>query len=339
MKKHCELFCAGIWPFIVGPLLLLIPLLFFHWHPIERLVAANANEILAADHQWASAETFNRGRDVLLAGTAMSEEAVDQAILLTKQAPGVRSAEFVGELAAPLAKPVTISAQVENEQVVLRGTIDSQSSLDMLIASARRGFVNDRVRNEVTIDTDVAETLSLGDALIALSEVDNVAQLKLNGDRLVLMGEVTSLEEKSRIGNIASRRFEGDFSNQLAIVAPPCQATIRRLLATSKINFATDSADIQPSSETLLKQIAEAATECSDSTFEVTGHTDSTGSEKLNLSLAERRAVAVINHLVELGLAPTRLTARGVGSEDPLADNNTKIGRAANRRIEFRVTN
>jgi outer membrane protein OmpA-like peptidoglycan-associated protein len=71
--------------------------------------------------------------------------------------------------------------------------------------------------------------------------------------------------------------------------------------------------------------------------IEIQGYTDNIGSQKYNLKLSERRAETVRNYLVDHGVNPDRLTSRGYGESNPIATNKTAEGRAANRRIEFKV--
>jgi OOP family OmpA-OmpF porin len=69
--------------------------------------------------------------------------------------------------------------------------------------------------------------------------------------------------------------------------------------------------------------------------MEIGGHTDSEGSESGNQRLSQQRADAVLAALRAKGLALPLVTARGYGESEPLADNGTSEGRAANRRIAF----
>ena len=69
--------------------------------------------------------------------------------------------------------------------------------------------------------------------------------------------------------------------------------------------------------------------------FEVQGHCDATGSDKVNDPLSQKRAEAIVAALVDQGIAKTRLSAVGKGSHEPIADNKTDEGRAKNRRVEF----
>ena len=68
------------------------------------------------------------------------------------------------------------------------------------------------------------------------------------------------------------------------------------------------------------------------------GHMDGKGDKARKMDLSLRRAEAVRDYLVKQGVAAERVTAYGVGADEPIADNGSKKGRAENRRIEFRRT-
>ncbi len=72
-----------------------------------------------------------------------------------------------------------------------------------------------------------------------------------------------------------------------------------------------------------------------DLRVEIDGHTDSTGTAAYNMALSEKRAEAIKDHLVTRGINPERLTTKGFGFTKPAASNDTKEGRAQNRRVEF----
>ena len=69
----------------------------------------------------------------------------------------------------------------------------------------------------------------------------------------------------------------------------------------------------------------------------VVGHTDSTGEASYNQGLSERRADAARNYLLGAGLDPDRVTAMGMGEEEPVDTNDTDAGRQANRRVEVAI--
>jgi OOP family OmpA-OmpF porin len=72
--------------------------------------------------------------------------------------------------------------------------------------------------------------------------------------------------------------------------------------------------------------------------IEVVGYTDSVGSEKYNRNLSDKRAMAVANYLRQQGLQSNSITQWGAGESNPIAPNNTRIGRAKNRRVELSIT-
>lgn len=101
------------------------------------------------------------------------------------------------------------------------------------------------------------------------------------------------------------------------------------------ITFKAGSAEIEKSSFDILNQAAKVLLEFTNLRMEVQGHTDTSGKLEVNLELSQQRADAVRAYLLAQGVGPTRVEAKGLGPNHPIADNNTAAGRAENRRIEF----
>ncbi len=110
-----------------------------------------------------------------------------------------------------------------------------------------------------------------------------------------------------------------------------------RVLANVYFQFGRDSLD--PNSEIILKRVAESLTLDTLVTLEVRGYTDITGTLTLNMHLSQQHAESVRNYLVQQGIDPNRLTAKGFGLLDPIASNQTLERRAKNRRIELHRIN
>ena len=104
---------------------------------------------------------------------------------------------------------------------------------------------------------------------------------------------------------------------------------------TYGITFDVGKATIKPESMGEINRIVQLMNENPTLKFSVEGHTDSTGNAASNQTLSEQRSQAIVDKLVELGIAKDRLTAVGKGQNSPIADNNTDEGRAKNRRVEF----
>ncbi len=106
-------------------------------------------------------------------------------------------------------------------------------------------------------------------------------------------------------------------------------------IITYAITFETGKADLKPESMVEINRIAKLMQENPGIEFEVQGHCDATGSDKVNDPLSQKRAEAIVAALIEQGIAESRLTPVGKGSHEPIASNSTDEGRAKNRRVEF----
>mgnify|MGYP003632443438 CR=1 FL=1 len=138
-------------------------------------------------------------------------------------------------------------------------------------------------------------------------------------------------------GFTAEQRVEVAAVPDSVLPASDCQEELNRLAATNTVLFETAEAAIQDHSFGFLDRIAFTARQCGEVRLEITGHTDSDGSEADNLALSERRAAAVLDFMIAAGVSADRLVAIGYGESRPLENNETDAGKAANRRIEFRV--
>jgi len=108
-------------------------------------------------------------------------------------------------------------------------------------------------------------------------------------------------------------------------------------LSLEGVYFDTNSAEITAASEIILDKAVAALQGSPTARVEVQAHTDSIGEEEYNLGLSTRRAENVRNYLISRGIAADRLTAKGYGELKPKASNETREGRASNRRVEFQV--
>jgi outer membrane protein OmpA-like peptidoglycan-associated protein/uncharacterized protein YidB (DUF937 family) len=143
---------------------------------------------------------------------------------------------------------------------------------------------------------------------------------------------VFNLEEQVRL---ASQRA----SAALSALRPGFTARdLTNALNLQVINFSPGSAQIPADSVEFLNRAATAFQSApAGSVVEVAGHTDNTGDTTANQTLSQQRAEAVRNHLVQQGVNPAMLTARGYGDTRPVSTNDTAVGRFHNRRIEFAV--
>lgn len=107
--------------------------------------------------------------------------------------------------------------------------------------------------------------------------------------------------------------------------------------AFGNVYFATGKATLTPNAEAALGQIYDILKEHPELKVEIGGHTDNLGGKAKNLKLSQARAEAVVQWLVAKGIPGGQMTAKGYGSDAPVASNKTKAGREQNRRIEVKV--
>jgi OOP family OmpA-OmpF porin len=117
----------------------------------------------------------------------------------------------------------------------------------------------------------------------------------------------------------------------------PAPALAPAKMIINSVLFDFDSSAVKPEAAIMLEQAAIMLNQNTNDSIVITGYTCSLGSAQYNLSLSERRAIAIKAALVDQGIEESRLTAKGLGEADPVADNMIESGRERNRRVEFQV--
>lgn len=111
-----------------------------------------------------------------------------------------------------------------------------------------------------------------------------------------------------------------------------------RLTLRGTIYFDGGGVALRPDAIVILDEVARTLLHHPElGRVEIAGHTDSNGAELDNLALSQRRVDIVRGYLIDAGVPPERLVARGYGEADPMDTNLTTSGRARNRRVEFRI--
>ena len=352
--KRCSLFCAGWWPFLLFPLLLLLLFALFQKRSVEQDVANNAQlEINKSEQAWAEADTFNRGREVLVTGLAPSEEIQTNLKQQILNGDGVRSVTFLDGIAEPIPlRDPSLTANWVDDKIILNGELNSQDSIDALVNQAQQVYGEGAVVNQLQLSDAVSDLNGLRGLFQNLTGLNNGAEVTVSNNRITLSGEVASQQIKTGTASEIAKIFSGTITNSLTVRAPApapepapvvvntqCEERLDELLSATKIEFDTGKSSINAKSNDLITSIAEVARDCPDAEFEVAGHTDSSGSLELNMNLSQARAQAVINRLGQLGINADRFSAQGYGPNQPIGDNSSAEGRAQNRRIEFNLKN
>jgi outer membrane protein OmpA-like peptidoglycan-associated protein len=199
----------------------------------------------------------------------------------------------------------------------------------------------------ITVDGDdleTAEMIQSGLHPTAEQVADNVQTLAEHQDKIETNQSQIAVHKQyieTNQQNIANNKQQIDQNIQ------DIQENTDRFMALSEydvkgqatVKFNVGSAKIAPADEEQLKQLAQTATGLKGYIVEVTGYADSTGNAAMNTKLSEDRAKAVITYLVQQGSVPVRLIVApgAMGEYGAAAPNETKAGRAENRRVEVKV--
>lgn len=233
--------------------------------------------------------------------------------------------------------------------LTLAGTVPKGSTRAAIEIYAAARFGQARVHSALLESPDPAPPGWKVGALRVLDRLRTVhaGEAEFAGHRLILHADVSDpaavgalhrgLQQELPEFDIATRvRVDLPASvTDIPLPARPCATALERLVNAAPIDFDTGSAVITAGSAPVLDQLADQLAGCRAEPIEVGGHTDSQGSEDLNLRISKARADAVRTALINRGIAHDLLEARGYGETEPVADNATEPGRARNRRITF----
>ncbi|MEL6682873.1 MAG: OmpA family protein, partial [Pseudomonadota bacterium] len=178
---------------------------------------------------------------------------------------------------------------------------------------------------DIDLPNDDADEAPYDIAVIGSASVFNQAAL----ERVLSEDLQNTTELISRSASNISRRAAD------RLVGQSCGQQINELLKDQPIQFANDKFFIDAANQRIIDQIARLLNQCQSSSFIIAGHTDSDASDAYNLVLSQNRVDAVLDALVERGVAADRLQAKGFGEARPIATNDTEEGQALNRRVEF----
>lgn len=143
--------------------------------------------------------------------------------------------------------------------------------------------------------------------------------------------------EAERVATEAEAKRRAEASAKRTAEAQRCQALLKSAAAEGMILFERASADLDRRSLPTLDRLARIVNACPGFQVSIEGHTDAEGTDERNDRLSNRRAQSVVDYLVKANVDAGRLSAKGHGSRQPIAPNDTAENRAKNRRIEFMV--
>jgi outer membrane protein OmpA-like peptidoglycan-associated protein len=154
----------------------------------------------------------------------------------------------------------------------------------------------------------------------------------------VLTGAVLGGAVGGAVGHHADKQ-EAELRDKLANsgVGVERQGDTIKLIMPGAISFETNSAQLAPAFYESLNKVSASLKEFPDTSVQIIGHTDSTGSATYNQRLSVNRADAVAVYMAAQGVDRQRMQTVGMGFSQPIADNRSSEGRAQNRRVEVKI--
>jgi outer membrane protein OmpA-like peptidoglycan-associated protein len=151
-----------------------------------------------------------------------------------------------------------------------------------------------------------------------------------------LIGGALGAAGGGAIGNYMDRQA-AEMKRKLPEAAVTREGDKLYVALPSGILFDVDKTEIKPAARESITQAAEVLVKYPDTYITVEGHTDSTGATEYNQKLSEWRADAVRDMLMRDGVPASRVSIKGYGESDPIADNFTPEGRQSNRRVQLEI--
>ena len=266
-----------------------------------------------------------------------------------------------GATAEPAAAaPTRLVLSNDNGDVRASGVVSDDNAKTLILNALNAVFGEDKVKSNISVDQNAAAASWVGNFAAALQALKGAnVDAVFNGDKVDVGGaamedsarDAIIVALKSALGaGVAVGALTDKTAAAVAIANDKATTELSSLqsgfdvkdllfaLDDLVVNFASDSADVPESMAPFLKSAAAELKQLKAGyVLEIAGYTDNTGDTALNLALSQKRADAVRDAFIKLGVDPDVLIAKGYGEADPIASNNTPEGRLKNRRIEYHV--
>jgi OmpA-OmpF porin, OOP family len=275
-------------------------------------------------------------------------------------APPVAQAPVVTPAPPPPAlAPPRLEIANDNGVAHVSGVVHDEATKNDILNAIKSVFGADKVQGDIAIDLNRAAAPWLVNFRNGIEALRTPGVQAVFDGNSVNIGGLASEDDVNRITSsmrsvLGGSLIFGALADRVADMASSANNRAATALASlrsgfspgdltgalnqSVVNFANGSADIPASMNSFFQNAAGAIKQLPQGTvIEIAGYTDNTGDAQANVTLSQQRADAVRNALIKAGVNPDMLVAKGYGSANPVASNDSAQGRFYNRRIEYRV--
>ena len=236
----------------------------------------------------------------------------------------------------------TTPAPAQDGMVTASGTVPNETTKAAVLDHLRKLYGADHVVDHIEVGGVVTPanwsryvTAMIGPDLKQVSK----GKVQVQGNTIDISGEVPNEVVRQQVLSSLSGAFDSHYGiKQNLRIGQSKQKVLDDTLANRTVQFQSGSSILTPAGRTVLDQMAAAIRKLDDPFIAIVGNTDNTGNRQSNIELSLARASAVKSYLTSRGIPAANLSVSGQGPDNPIADNNTEVGRARNRRIDFRIS-
>jgi len=277
--------------------------------PLEIYEARNAVDIAksrGADKY--APEIFSKAEASLkMAESSLASKADKNTVISTAR----QTAQFSEDARA-------LAAQRQEEERIAKERQDAAAKAQ---AEAEAKAAAEAAEAKRKADADAAEAKQKADAEIAARE-----------------GATRAAQAQTQAAEREKQLLRARLLDQFNRVLPTTDTPRGLVVNMGDVLFDSGKSDLRPPAREALARLSGIVLNYPSLRLAIEGHTDSTGSAEFNQTLSEKRADAVRDYLVTQGLDTDKLSAQGLGMDNPVADNSTSTGRQKNRRVEIVVS-
>jgi len=225
-------------------------------------------------------------------------------------------------------------------------TVNAQGKMAERDAEKLSKEVSDLIAQKRTEEAKIAMKQAEQARSMATAEAERAAKAKAEAEeaRMAAQAEAeraakAKAEAQAEAERAARAKAEADQLMKEMADLKAKQTERGIVLTMGEVLFATGKSELSAAARQSVNKLADFLQKHPDRNVLIEGHTDSTGSDELNMSLSQKRADAVKEALTGKRVDPRRITAKGYGKKYPVANNDTSAGRSQNRRVEVIILN
>lgn len=295
----------------------------------------------------------------LLRGCQENPEPVATPVVTEQQSQENAGDEQVAVAADIEPASLSIATGENNELYACRMSVGNETLQTNVMNALTSAFGEEANKCRADVDdnfaVDMPAAAQLATILPIVKNVPNASMI-IKGDNIVvnapdaaaletLVADLQAAAPAMTVEAEGPLDLQGEIDGSLAAADAammnlgenPDPRDVARALSIQVINFEVDKAVIPDVNQAFLERAAKIIAEVPDANLMIIGHTDSQASDAYNMELSRERADSVKAYLVSQGIDESKLSTKGMGETDPIADNSTEQGRFRNRRIEFVV--